>query len=587
MGKMSASLEIRRWAVPLSGALGYAALAIATIALTAKSHAPATVWVADAVILALLLTRPRADWAAILYAGWIANLVANIVTRGWTPGVVLYGAINMGQVLFAAHMLRRHPRPGGLLEDGRSLAAFVLWAVLVAPGVGAVAGALVGSANYGAPVGESFIRWFASSALGILILTPFLCDVVAGEYRRCIAARGWGSRAETAALMLFAGGVAALVFLGPTLPILFATFIPLLVAAFRNGRLGAQAAVLVVALVGALATADGHGPFALMAGDVTVQTYALQFFLAALTLTILPVAAVVGARQDVLVQLREREESLRLLMAHSADVLLRFDADGTCLSAHGPVVELLGIGSRRLVGTSLLRPGARVEPHVRHAFEAAIASGEVRTTELKLPHRPQLTMEVAFKAVIDTGRADAVVATVRDISARKRAEAMLVKAADTDSLTGLANRAGFEKRLAAWHTEGARPATLAIIDVDRFKAINDGNGHPVGDAVLVEIAKRLVAGTRADDLVARLGGDEFVILFASDADAARGACERIGHSVARRPVHQVGNVSVLTSLSVGLAPWLPSMSPADLIGAADVALYEAKRGGRNCVRAAG
>ena len=586
MGKMSAQWGARRWAVPLAGAIGYAALATATIALTAKAAAPATVWAADAVILALLLTRARAEWPVLLAAGWIANLIANVATRGWTPGLVLYGAINMGQVLFAAHMLRRHPRAGGLLEDGASLSRFVFFGALAAPAAGAAAGATAGWITFGAPLDTSFVHWFASNALGILIFTPFLCDLAAGEYRRAIAASRWTRRLETTALLALAAGVTTAIFAGPPLPILFFTFVPLLIAAFRNGRLGAQAALLVVALVGATATTTGHGPFASMAGSAAVQAFAFQFYLAALTLTILPVAAVIGARHDVMVRLREREESLRLLMAHSADVLLRFDADGTCLSAHGPVVELLGIGSHRLVGSCLLRPGARVDAHVAHAFEAAIASGEVRTTELKLPHRPHLTMEVAFKAVIDAGHLDAVVATVRDISARKRAEAMLVKAADTDSLTGLVNRAGFEKRLAAWHADGLRPATLAMIDVDRFKSINDGNGHLVGDAVLKEIAQRLVAGTRGDDLVARLGGDEFVILFASDADAARGACERIGQSVARRPVHQAGNVAVLTSLSVGLAPWMPSMSPSDLIGAADVALYEAKRGGRNCVRAA-
>ncbi|KQT34884.1 hypothetical protein ASG29_01645 [Sphingomonas sp. Leaf412] len=125
-----------------------------------------------------------------------------------------------------------------------------------------------------------------------------------------------------------------------------------------------------------------------------------------------------------------------------------------------------------------------------------------------------------------------------------------------------------------------------MIDVDRFKAVNDANGHQVGDAVLVEIARRLAAGVRGDDVVARLGGDEFVILFASDHPDAQRACERIADTVARRPVHHDGNVAVLTSLSCGIAPWRPGMAPADLIGAADLALYAAKRGGRNCVRAA-
>ncbi|KQT34883.1 hypothetical protein ASG29_01640 [Sphingomonas sp. Leaf412] len=437
------------WTAPLGAALGYFALATATIVLTSDGRSHATVWPADAVVLALLLTRPRATWPAILWAGWLANLAANIATRGWGPWLVLYGAINMAQVLFAAHMLRRHRWEGGLLADGASLTRFILWAGLAAPAMGGTLGAIAGAINFGTPLAPSALRWFASSALGLLILTPFLADMVSGEYQRCFRSRSWAGRAERAALVALTAAVALFVFTGPPLPILFATFIPLIVSAFRVGRLGVQAGVLVIALVGALATLLDSGPFATLSGDVLVQTYAFQFYLAALTLTALPVAAVVGARHDALLRLHEREETLRLLMAHSTDVLLRFDPAGVCLSAHGPINDLLGIGARRMVGSSLSRPGARVEPAAVEAFAAALSSGAVRTAELVLPHRPGVTLEAAFKAVIDDGHATSVVATVRDVTARTQAEAALRHAADTDGLTGLLNRGGFDKRLAA------------------------------------------------------------------------------------------------------------------------------------------
>src|SRR5687768_16897359 len=74
----------------LAGAIGYFLLAATTVRLTSDGRNHATVWPADAVILALLLTSPRRRWPAIVLAGWLANLVANGVTRGWMPGLVLY-----------------------------------------------------------------------------------------------------------------------------------------------------------------------------------------------------------------------------------------------------------------------------------------------------------------------------------------------------------------------------------------------------------------------------------------------------------------------------------------------------------------
>ena len=147
-----------------------------------------------------------------------------------------------------------------------------------------------------------------------------------------------------------------------------------------------------------------------------------------------------------------------------------------------------------------------------------------------------------------------------------------------DDLTGLANRARFWSEL-----EGASStATVAVlyVDLDRFKPINDGHGHPVGDAVLVATARRLEASLRPTDLVARLGGDEFAALcpgVGGSAEATQLAA-RVLDAVGR-PL-DVDGTTVEVSCSVGVAVG-PAIDAEGLLRSADGALYRAKRGGRS------
>ncbi|MGC6400496.1 diguanylate cyclase domain-containing protein [Sphingomonas sp. FW199] len=573
--------------VAIGGGAAYCLLAAGTIWLTSNGRDHAALWLADAVILALLLNHRRAKWPALLIAGWLGNLVANWIMRGWAPVLPCYGAINMAQVLFAALMLSRRMRAGGLLADARMLGHFVLWAGLVAPFFGALAGACLTSLAFGEAFWLQFQRWFLSNGLGLLVLTPFAQGLFAGDLFRewWVSAR---EQAIRAGLMLLMAAVSYGVFFVSPIPLLFLPFVPLLLIAFRTGRLGAQSGVMIVAVIGALATLWGHGPLPAISGNPGFQVFALQVYLLCLSLTTLPVAAVVGSRADTLADLYQRKESLKLVMANAVDVLLDFDATGRCQSAHGATEGLLGLSADALAGVPVMALDPDRSRLLGHAWARALASDQVQHVEIMPPGQPGTTAEIAFKAVRgEQSVLLGVVATIRDISDRKARELALAQAAETDGLTGIANRAGFERQLThrmAAYADG--PLTLALIDVDRFKGVNDSFGHQVGDMVLQEIAHRLKLGTRPDDLVGRLGGDEFVILFACGPSAARMACERIAAAIARTPVHDDSGTAVLCSISCGLATHHPGQTPVDLVREADSALYAAKREGRNRVRTA-
>jgi diguanylate cyclase (GGDEF)-like protein len=165
----------------------------------------------------------------------------------------------------------------------------------------------------------------------------------------------------------------------------------------------------------------------------------------------------------------------------------------------------------------------------------------------------------------------------------------LEKIAYSDALTALANRRRFTedmRRLMDYSRRHDTRFALVLIDLDRFKDINDQLGHDVGDALLIAAAQRLKDLTGEHDCVARLGGDEFAVLIADDGDGARISefCDQIINDVTARV--RVNGAAIEATSSVGVAIYPNDASGQDeLYKAADVALYAAKKGGRNTWRA--
>ena len=183
-------------------------------------------------------------------------------------------------------------------------------------------------------------------------------------------------------------------------------------------------------------------------------------------------------------------------------------------------------------------------------------------------------------------------ARVRNQIRRMRYQAQLrddldrsLELAVTDQLTGLRNRRYLMRHLAGQLASGG-PVAALMLDVDRFKAVNDTYGHPAGDAVLREVATRLQGHLRGSDIVGRYGGEEFlVVMAAAEPDDAVAVAERLRHAVADLPVEVAGRTLPVTA-SLGVAFAHPGLKPETLIGAADAALYRAKAGGRNRVETA-
>ncbi|MCJ2180882.1 sensor domain-containing diguanylate cyclase [Novosphingobium album (ex Hu et al. 2023)] len=582
IGRVARSASLK---AALTGAIGYFLLAATTIRLTSDGRNHATVWPADAIILALLLVSPRRRWPIIILAGWAGNFAANGITRGWMIGLLLYGAINMAQTALAAVLLQRSNSGKELLADTRSSLHFLLSAGILGPALGAFLGSLASLANYGEAFGPSFIRWFASNALGLLIVTPVLKGLLDGSYLRCYIERSWVGRLEALGLHGVHIALTAAVFDQNTMELLFLPICSLLLLSFRLGRLGTQAGVIMIALIGGVATYRGLGPVHLMHQTADFDAIFFQVYLGTLLCTALPVAASVSANTEALTRLAERDEALSLILSNSPDAIISFDAAGVCRWAAGRLEDYLGAGADDLLGATLPEIAERTGMSV--PFLTGAASGDERATaEFSPARRSQMTLEASIGLVRRDGARLGSIVTLRDVSARKAKEAAISRMAETDDLTGALNRKGFRHRLDEAVKDASRQVSLALIDVDHFKSINDTFGHTVGDRVLQEVVARIKAITRNTDAVARLGGDEFAILFDGDMAIAQSVCERLTASFGNLPVFEQHNVSLHASISCGIAELHPNMSKGHFFEAADIALYDAKHQGRGCVRAA-
>jgi diguanylate cyclase (GGDEF)-like protein/PAS domain S-box-containing protein len=181
------------------------------------------------------------------------------------------------------------------------------------------------------------------------------------------------------------------------------------------------------------------------------------------------------------------------------------------------------------------------------------------------------------------------VAVVEDITERKRAEAEIIHLARHDPLTGLANRAEFNAKLEEATKRLRRNAgavTVMMLDLDKFKAVNDTLGHPAGDQLLVEVARRLKSSVRETDVLARLGGDEFAVIQEGSPNQHEGAIALALRIISEltQPFDLNGQkAGIGTSIGIVLAPE-HGTDPEELLKRADLALYSVKAGGRNDFR---
>ncbi len=336
------------------------------------------------------------------------------------------------------------------------------------------------------------------------------------------------------------------------------------------------------------------------------------------------------ARQQAEDAIKESEERFRTAIASISEGLIVMDSTGVVTLWNRSAEHILEMTQTEMHGLRPINPefeavredGTKF-PQGSYPLMASLRRGEAQhDVVMGLPRRSRfhqagpgemLWVSVNAKPLVLSGATEpyAVVATFADITERRRsadqitqqmaqitnyagvleerksqleaANRQLEELALHDSLTSLGNRRAFEHRLAQEMSQSKRygtPLSVLLLDVDSFKAYNDGFGHPAGDEILRRLSQILRSQGRDTDFFARYGGEEFIVILPlTDAAGAMVLAERL-----RTAVEQTAWSERSVTVSLGAATLLPTMpNDAALVSAADQALYAAKAAGRNCV----
>ena len=298
-----------------------------------------------------------------------------------------------------------------------------------------------------------------------------------------------------------------------------------------------------------------------------------------------------GKRKDKQVfaaAIEEQDKWLSSLLRASNDMITVTDPLGNVIFSSPAVEHLLGWTNEQVMGRSsweMIHPD-----DLQHVAESLLRlgahDGDYECDEFRV-----LAADGSWHWVEATGRyidndPTQIVINYRLIDERKEYERQLLDHALHDPLTHLANRALLLNRIEhalLRRSSASDPATLALLDLDDFKTLNDGLGHAAGDELLRAVADRLSVAFRPEDTVGRLGGDEFVILSERFSQEPTLLGERVITALAEPFV--VAGTFIHVHASIGIAKGTSDMTkPEDLLRAADVAMYTAKREGKNCFR---
>lgn len=278
-------------------------------------------------------------------------------------------------------------------------------------------------------------------------------------------------------------------------------------------------------------------------------------------------------------------EYLRAKAAERPDIAPALAAMEAPVRDYADQAELAIRSGARWRGMSMLAEAE--EGAFRAVRRAEARASELVNTKTNAQIRLWASREVYVRALVAGAIAVLVGLAVafRNLYRQARRDAARIEQlAHYDSLTGLANRGLLDDRLGrmiALAERNAAPLAVLLFDLDGFKAVNDAHGHAAGDSLLVEVARRALGCVRTSDTVGRLGGDEFLVLLPdTDRDGARSVALKLLEAMARP--FDLGPQRVGVSASIGGAFLSgPARTAGDIVRAADAALYESKRKGKN------
>uniref|UniRef100_E6QK35 Diguanylate cyclase n=1 Tax=mine drainage metagenome TaxID=410659 RepID=E6QK35_9ZZZZ len=558
-------------------------------------------WPANGLLLGLLLISSHRRWRALFLLHFFAGVLVHLYFHFSLYQSVVLSAGNIVEVLVALLPFRSMPPRRTNLTRLRSLVQFTL-ACFLAPAISGMF--VVGLSGHFLPnltLVTLYRAWYMGDALGLFLITPLVLMIGSDE---SIEVFGWKRLPQTLLLLALIPIPNLLLTSPQRIPLLFLDYPLLVFVAFRLGMGGAAISVILMAIPVAHYAFNSIGVFGMPAfADAHTRILLLQAYLFIQLIMVYLISSVLASQKRLQKDLEKSEHRYRGLVDNSWDIIIQSNADRKRQYVSPAVREIMGWTQEEILTSSFSdhihgADLARMEEMMRKLREG----DDKLTLQFRMLHKNggYRWMEIKARAVRDikTGELKEIVSVMRDVSDRvarekemKDAVARAEALAMTDELTGLGNRRGFDEMLdAAWRQSAAQqtPLSVLMIDADNFKLFNDEHGHLAGDACL-----RMLAGLISNcirkpaDYAARYGGEEFsVILPNTDAPVAQTIAERIRFTIASSSVRSASLDGASITVSIGITTRIAnaSQSPRDFIRAADAALYDAKRAGRNCIR---
>ena len=335
---------------------------------------------------------------------------------------------------------------------------------------------------------------------------------------------------------------------------------------------------------------DGHSIWVSTRGKV------VQFSQDGAALRMVGTLSDISRRKDAEQQLLATRSELQATLNALPDLVMEFTVYGQCraVHSHNPIdlVPAPGGPVSQFIADVLPPDAAAV---CMAALQEARRNGKStgRQYTLMMPRGQQWYELSVVTKPTEPGDEERLIAIARNITERKLAERAIEKLAFHDSLTGLPNRRMLSDRLQTAVMQSARQnrhGAVMFLDLDRFKQLNDAYGHETGDLLLQGVATRLLQCVRGVDTVARLGGDEFVVLIQELSTDWVGAFQQamaVGQKIlsALNEPHPINGHEHMATPSIGAVLFQGTgTAPAELIKQADIAMYDAKKVGRNTIR---
>lgn len=597
---------LERCAVASMVGIAYFVAACLSLHLTQGTSGFATIWPASGIFISALLLAKPGQAASTACAVGFASLGANTLFGASLPMALGFTLANLVEGVLISHLVIRTCGASHALDDKRWLSAF-----LGATAVGSAVSAAIAAIFSGGPPLAFFVSWFMTVCLGTLIVTPMIVTVVNGlrlRGFRFLVRNVW----QLVLLVLGVAIVGSLSLSHEDGRFLFLPVIGAIAATYFFGARGAAVSISVIAIIATTQT-DFTEP-AIGSFGFNGETLFIQFYLISLLSAAWPLSALMAQKENLIKQYAEANAYLKLTESTAHVGHWYLGNDYTSLVWSDEVYRIHGVEPREAEldhnidlaedsSLALYHPEDR--ERVRATLLGAMERGEGFSYEARIV-RPdgstRYVSSIGHPRYDATGMFDGLFGTFQDITqqtetlealqiARSQAldEASVAqRLAETDELTGIANRRKIMEVLRSASRvarRGNTQLTIAIIDINHFKAVNDRHGHQTGDEVLKRVAGIMSGQLRPTDYVGRLGGEEFLVVLPGESG---GNGYQIIERLRVRIASETWGVAGLTSVTVsaGLATLAGEGDIDDALRKADLALYRAKECGRNVLRSA-